>query len=275
VWRDGKPSYDEEWFRIYLFDHLYMSLKEPQSREPLGDFDLRDLTSHYLGLVTRVDTQVGRLLRVLEEQGMADNTLLIFTSDHGDNLGSHGQYNKCSLMEESIRIPMMWHWPGHIAPRAITRQVTSLIDVLPTSLALCGQEPPAYCQGTDVSPVILGQAETTGENAAYIESIYGPHAFWQEGGESPQVDSDYQTGSIGIRTIDRLYGMERKGCSMYGHEPEDDEIVNDSMAFFDLKKDPFQLNNLAGYRPVSDEARGFRQRLLQWHESTPWLAKGH
>ena len=74
----------------------------------------------------------------LEENGIADNTILFFTSDHGDNLGSHGYFNKGLLIEESIRVPMICHWLAALAPQHNTTQAASIVDVMPTLLGLGG-----------------------------------------------------------------------------------------------------------------------------------------
>lgn len=89
------------------------------------------MTSNYFGLVTQIDNWVGEILRTLDETGLRDNTIIIFTSDHGEMLGSHGMQGKAAFYEESARIPLIINFPGKINPVVIDRYV-SLIDLFPT-----------------------------------------------------------------------------------------------------------------------------------------------
>lgn len=79
-------------------------------------FDLKSLTALYYGMVTYADDQVGEIVRELERNNLLENTIVIFTSDHGDNLGSHHLFNKNVLFEESIRIPMIYYYPEGLQP---------------------------------------------------------------------------------------------------------------------------------------------------------------
>lgn len=89
------------------------------------------MMSNYFGLVTQIDNWVGEILRTLDETGLRDNTIIIFTSDHGEMLGSHGMQGKAAFYEESARIPLIINFPGKINPVVIDRYV-SLIDLFPT-----------------------------------------------------------------------------------------------------------------------------------------------
>ncbi|HUW31966.1 MAG TPA: sulfatase-like hydrolase/transferase [Planctomycetota bacterium] len=240
----------EKWFKVYLGDDYYEKLCLPATGRLPASFGLRELTALYYGMVTLVDDQLGKLMQALADAGIADNTIVLFTSDHGDNLGSHGLWNKLYLTEESIRIPMIYRWPAAVKPHVAGRQVTSRIDIMPTILGLLGLPLPHYVQGTDVSPVIRGEAETVGENAAFIESV---------------------EGGFGIRTRDHVYGIKVRDVSLYGHKPENDEIIDDRYLFYDLRSDPYELRNLARtgeQRGVADE---LRERVIRWHRTTPWL----
>ena len=243
----------EEWYRIYLGDDCYFRLRRPQTGKLPPSFGLADLIALYYGMVTLVDDQLGKLMRAIEDASIADNTILLFTCDHGDNLGSHGLWNKLYLTEESIRIPMIYSWPGVVKPRTADRQVTSRIDIMPTVLSLAGVPVPGYVQGTDVSPVIRGDAETVGENAACIESVQG---------------------GFGVRTRDHLYGIKVRDESTYVHKPENDEIVDDRFMFYDLRTDPYELHNLAKTDTEREVAEDLRERVVRWHETTPWLKVG-
>ncbi len=143
VFVDSKMAHDEELFKVYLWDFLYYARKLPHTLDlPVG-FDLRQLTALYYGLTTWVDDMVGRLMDGLRQNGLHDNTIVVFTSDHGDNLGSHHRFNKGLLIEESIRIPFIFHAPRRWQAAVNHSQVAQLVDIMPTVLDVCGCNVPA------------------------------------------------------------------------------------------------------------------------------------
>jgi arylsulfatase A-like enzyme len=210
-------------------------------------FDLKDLTALYYGMVSLVDEYVGRLMEILSDEGIEDDTIVVFTSDHGDNLGSRHLWNKGHIFDESIRIPLVFRWPGGIPVSRHELQVASLIDVSPTILGLLGMQAPSSVQGQDLSNVLEERVETTGVNLAFIEGFH------------PQ---------IGVRTPSHLYGMEMSGKTEAEREPS--ESLEDQY-FFDMVADPFQMQNLADDGSQSDLKMQLRRRLLAWHRKTPRL----
>ena len=246
VFEDGKPAHDENWFRIYLYDYLYYNHHLPYTMEPLGEFDLRDLTALYCGATTWADDQLGELMRLLDENGIADDTIIVFTSDHGDNLGSHQLFNKDQLYEEAVRIPMIFHWPGTLAPKAVTSQVASLVDVAPTLLSLAGVAIPSTAQGTDLAAVTRGEAETTGENAAFIETSPGP---------------------VGVRTLTHLYGVQKERTP----DRRTAQVIDPDHIFFDVVNDPLEEDNMAKTGRDRALADTLKERVLRWDRETPWM----
>ena len=127
VFLDGQMAYDENWFNVYLWDFLYYSLKLPHTLDLPQGFRPANTDSALL----RVD-DLGRrhgrdgMMAGLRANGLLDNTIVVFTSDHGDNLGSHHRFNKGLLIEESIRIPMIFHAPWLWEARC--QQFTSRAD---------------------------------------------------------------------------------------------------------------------------------------------------
>ena len=99
-----------------------------------------------------MDAQVGKILDSLERAGLADRTIIIFTSDHGFHLGEHDFWAKVSLHEESVAVPLIISVPGK-SP-AVCNSLTELIDLYPTLSRLCGLEIPARIQGKDISRVL-------------------------------------------------------------------------------------------------------------------------
>ncbi len=111
------------------------------------------------GMVTAVDDQIGRILGELDSLGLAQDTIVLVSSDHGDMLGSHGQRLKRKPWEESIRIPGIVRYPRSGAAPRETEAFFTQVDFAPTLLSLCGVEAPADMQGADLSPVILGESD--------------------------------------------------------------------------------------------------------------------
>ncbi|MBP7275823.1 MAG: sulfatase, partial [Kiritimatiellae bacterium] len=108
----------------------------------------------YLRCIAGVDEQVGRMLKFLEDEGLADNTIVIYSSDQGFYLGEHGWYDKRWMFEESFRMPLMIRWPGRIGPGTEIRALTQNIDYAPTLLDAAGVPIPAHIQGRSLLPLI-------------------------------------------------------------------------------------------------------------------------
>ncbi|MCK5805124.1 MAG: sulfatase-like hydrolase/transferase [Lentisphaeria bacterium] len=242
---DGVPSKDPFWFNIYTSADYYWRHLRKETQDPADivpdDFDLVDLTRLYYGAITCVDDLIGRMMDCLDELGLAQNTIIVFLSDHGDNLGSHGYFNKNSLIEESIRIPLIIHDPRGCRPVIDTDHVVSIIDVMPTLLELAGLTVPAYVQGRSLAPLVRGGTMALEANMAFIET--GP--------------------MIGVRTPSHLYGMK---YNAQRHCPVEDDFL-----FYDLVRDPLEQNNLAGRRVQAGVERTLRKMLLEWDRHTPWL----
>ncbi len=233
---------DEEWFRIYLWDFLYYERRLPHTERLPEGFGLRALTALYYGMTTWVDDKVGEMMSALRAAGAAEDTVVVFTSDHGDNLGSHGRYNKGLLIEESIRVPMIFHAPGRVTPGVRTGQVAQLIDVMPTLLDMCGAAVPHEAQGRRLTPILRGERDRLDESDAVIEC---------------------GSGYLGLRTPRWLYGMRTADGGR--------TITEERYALYDLAADPWEMRNLVGERACAEGAEACRRRLMQWHCATPWM----
>jgi arylsulfatase A-like enzyme len=239
VYVNGELPVDEHWFKIYMWDFMYYQEHAPYTEQLPQGFDLRHLTARYYGMTTWVDDMVGKLMQGLRANGLADDTVVLFMSDHGDNLGSHHLFNKNMLIEESIRIPMVWAGPG-VVPGVNVEQVAQTIDVMPTVVDLCGGHVPDSVQGRSLSPILGGARASLEETGAYIET---------------------DKGEIGLRTPTHLYGMQL--------DDGNETAGNDS--FFDLTVDPFEQNNQAGTDQQQGRGRDLRRQLCVWNDTTPRL----
>lgn len=123
----------------------------------------RKAAAGYYAAVSFMDAQVGKVLDVLEKSGQADNTVVIFTSDHGFHLGEHDFWAKVSLHDESARVPLIISVPGK--KPGVSDSLVELLDLYPTTAKLCGLEVPARLQGKDISPILDDPKATVHDTA--------------------------------------------------------------------------------------------------------------
>jgi arylsulfatase A-like enzyme len=174
----------------------------------------------YYAHCTALDESFGELRRTLQESGLEENTLLVFTSDHGDMLGSQGAYNKQRPWDESIRVPLVVRWPKGLGVKA--RQLEAPInseDLMPTLLGLCDVAIPKTVEGLDYSRYIRG-GRNPGDGATVILCA-SPFGQWlrRDGGK------EYR----GVRTTRYTYVRDLAGPWL----------------LYDSQTDPFQTNSLA------------------------------
>jgi arylsulfatase A-like enzyme len=126
-------------------------------QEAAGARDARTLQAAYYAMIALIDDQVGRIIATLEETGQRENTVIIFTSDHGEMLGDHGLIQKgCRFYEGLVRVPLICTWPGHFEADTQSDGLVELTDIAPTLLELAGLPVPAYMQGKSLLPILTG-----------------------------------------------------------------------------------------------------------------------
>jgi len=214
-----------EKYRV-LFDSSKLALRPnvPAANAAAARKDLAGYYAHCAAL----DDCLGRLRETLRETGIERDTILVFTSDHGDMLGSHGEQRKQRPYDEAIRVPFILHWPAlDAAPRVITTPLGPP-DIMPTLLGLCGVEIPKTVEGHDFSGQIRGGAAP--DDAALI-ACYTPFGEWTraKGGR------EYR----GVRTARHTYVRTLDGPWL----------------LFDNEADPYQLKNLCNDPVVADAQR--------------------
>ncbi|MHB1957731.1 MAG: sulfatase family protein [Acidobacteriaceae bacterium] len=178
---------------------------------------------HFLATLRSQDDNVGRLLDYLDKSGLADNTIVVYTADHGFFLGDHGWFDKRFMYEQAIRVPWMIRYPGRIKPGGVSKDWIVNIDNAPTALDLAGLPVPQEMQGRSVAPLLQGSAPQDWQTSFYYHYYEFAPPHW--------VLPHY-----GIRT-DRY-----KLISYY--------TVNE-WELFDLEKDPDEMENLfewSGYK---------------------------
>lgn len=252
----GRLSHDEWWFKVYTkWDYFWRTRggapDAPGDALPEG-FDLRDLTAYYYEAVTCADDLVGELMAALAENGIADNTIVVLSADHGELLGNHGTYNKDRLYEEAIRVPMIYRYPEGGWSGQTDRQVASNVDIAPTILDACALGPPPHMQGQSLLPVLRGEREALERDVAFVEAA-----------GYPGVSYAMPYSMMGLRSPTHKYGIEV--------DTDDRAVRDDRAAFYDLRSDPYELENLARSGEQAPVADRLREALLAWHRTTPWL----
>lgn len=179
----------------------------------------------YYAAVSYMDAQVGRVLDALERSGQADNTIVIFTSDHGYHLGEHDFWAKVSLHDESARVPLLIRAPG-MKP-GVRDALVELLDLFPTTAKLCGLEVPARLQGRDLAPV-FADPKAAVRDAAF--SVAGT--------------------SKGLLLRD-----ERWAFIQYG------ENARGGVELYDMQSDPRQIHNLAALPEHADRVAAWKARV--------------
>lgn len=122
------------------------------------DDEIRNCMAAYYANVSYMDEQVGRVLDALDEQGLSENTLVVYSSDHGENLFSHQMVQKQCFFETAVGIPLICRIPGVTEPGSIRLQLASLLDLLPTFCDACGIEAPTGLDGKSLLPVLRANA---------------------------------------------------------------------------------------------------------------------
>ena len=206
----------------------------------------------YFGSISHVDAEIGGILATLDELSLAENTLVVFSSDHGDALLEHGIMGKNCFFEPAVRVPLMVAWPGRVKPGRHDALVES-IDVLPTLFELIGLAEPRSCQGRSFAPLIAdrGRAYTPRE-AVFSENII-PEVI-----TSGNLDLPFEKdrGVDGVRHPDAK--MVRTTRWKYNYYPEG------YAELFDLEADPGENTNLAGQPGSQAVEAEMKDRLLRW-----------
>lgn len=198
----------------------------------------KEIASYY-AMTTAIDDQLGRILDGIDNLGLREDTIVLFSSDHGDMLGSQGLRLKRKPWEESIRVPGVVRYPRGFTGGNREAAPFSLVDFAPTLLRLCDLEPPQEMQGTDFSRRIQGVAQDMPDSAFF--QIFGPYLA---GGVSE--------GWRGVRTNRYMYAR---------HEAK-------PWVLYDLVEDPYQMNNLVDDAAANTIRVDMESRLNAWMQQT-------
>ena len=201
----------------------------------------------YLRCVQAIDDNIGRLLDFLDDEGIASNTIVVYTSDQGFFLGDHGWYDKRFMYEESMRMPVLVRYPDQVPAGSTTSRIALNVDFGPTFLDAAGVDVPSFMQGRSLLPVLRGDDPTDWRTSMY-------YRYWVHLDVMHSVWAHY-----GVRT-DRYkliyYYAEPCGQSGAKDEPRPPE-----WELFDLSEDPQELHNVYNDPAYADVVRDLTAEL--------------
>ncbi|MBI1356787.1 MAG: sulfatase-like hydrolase/transferase [Acidobacteria bacterium] len=181
----------------------------------------------YLRCIAAVDENVGRILRWLDANGLAENTVVMYSSDQGFYLGEHGWFDKRWMYEESLKTPLLARWPGVIAKGSVNTDLVSNVDFPETFLDLAGAPIPADMQGRSLAPVFKGRTPTDWRNSFYY------HYY-----EGPPVNA--------VHNVARHDGVRTARYKLIHY------YIDGEWELFDLEKDPMEMQSVYGDPAYAD-----------------------
>lgn len=204
--------------------------------------DWRQYRYTYYRLIEKVDAEIGKILDAIDDLGLHENTVVIFTSDHGDGNAAHGWNQKTALFQESIKVPFIVRQAGETSKKGVNQALISTgLDFYPTVLGYAGITSRPELLGKSIQPLL--SANGTIENHDFVVT-------------ETKFDSKNSYGTLGRALTDKTY---KYVLYSWGKHREQ---------FFDLEKDPYEMNNLANNQEYTQLLDAYRQKLISWGEKT-------
>jgi arylsulfatase A-like enzyme len=230
----------EKYKKLYDSSKLTLRPNVPDSMAKKVRYDLAGYYSH----MTALDDMIGQLMETLKKEGILDNTIVLFISDHGDLVGSHGAYFKQRPYDECIKVPMLFHYPGKEGIKSGSYPaMINAEDIMPTLLGLTGLKIPASVEGVDFSKYIRGEEKDPKDTVAILTC---PQPFGQ------WIRADGGKEFRGIRTPQYTYVRD----------------LNGPWLLFDNVSDPYQMNNLVENKEVAELQTRLDKLLMQKLKAT-------
>ena len=192
----------------------------------------------YYAMTANLDDNIGRLKAAVSRLGLEENSIIVFTSDHGELFGAHGRRAKNIFYEEAVRVPMLIRWPGHLEEHVRRDCVMNTVDIMPTLLSLMDLPVPLGAEGKDFSMAVKGE-EVRDDGALMM--CTGPTAAWGDGQEW------------------RAFRTRRYKYAVYRSDQQE--------FLFDLENDPYERNNLAGDPEYRDRMEDLKRQMYSRMEA--------
>jgi arylsulfatase A-like enzyme len=230
-------------------------LKEPVPPDLTPDEEKRwkyqRFIKDYLRCIASIDDNVGRLLDYLDEEGLTENTIVIYTSDQGFFLGDHGWFDKRFMYEESLRMPFIIRYPREIKPGTVNENMILNVDFAPTFLDFAGIEVPEEMQGVSFRPLLNGELPQGWQTSMY-------YRYWMH------LAHHYVYAHYGIRTM--RYKLIYYYADALGQPGAVDEPKEPEWELFDLEKDPYEMKNVYDDPEYADVVRELKAELRRLQE---------
>lgn len=229
---DPYQTAPEKYRKMYDNKDIEINKNVPAEFREKVKKDLRGYYSH----ITAIDEGIGKIWQTIQDAGIEDNTIIVFTADHGDLLGAHGSWNKQQPYAESIKVPFLIHYPAVFGKAGKTSQVLlNSPDIMPTLLGLCNIQIPKSVEGLDFSSILKGNKKSRVNHT--LISCVQPFGQWtrKKGGKEFR----------GIVTARYTYAKDLSGPWL----------------LFDNSEDPFQSNNLVGNIKYSEIQKKLEKAL--------------
>ncbi|WP_372824935.1 phosphoric/sulfuric ester hydrolase PehA [Polaromonas sp.] len=216
----------------------------------MSEVEVRQMRATYYGLMTEIDDQLGRVFDYLKQSGQWDNTLIVLTSDHGEQLGDHHLLGKIGYFDESYHIPMVVRDPNVAANGSrgtLVQNFSETVDTMPTVLEWLGQPIPRSCDGSSLLPFLH-------EGAAPSD--------WRT-----EVHYEFDFRNVFYSKPEASLGLEMDECALAVIQDEDFKYVHFAALpplFFDLEKDPEQMKNQAANPAYAELMLKYTQKMLSW-----------
>jgi arylsulfatase A-like enzyme len=211
---------------------LKMKPPEGLSGAALKRWKFRRYMQDYLACVAAVDDNVGRFLGWLDKNGLAENTIVIYTSDQGFFLGEHNFFDKRFMYEESLRMPFLIRWPGKIKPGSVSRGMVLNVDFAPTLLDAAGVKTPADMQGRSFLPLLEGKTPRDWRTAMY-------YRYYHPGDHNVAAHYGIRTDQYKLIYFNKL----------------------DQWELYDLRKDPLEMRNVYSDPAYAKILEGLKKEL--------------
>lgn len=241
--RRAASAEDEGKQHPFLAWHLSRERKAQLLSEP----HLRQLRATYYGLITEVDHHVGRLINWLKRTGRYDETLIVFSCDHGEMLGDHWYLGKEGYFDQAFHIPLIARLPGADGARGrVVEAFTEGIDLMPTLLDLVNRPIPLQCDGRSLATWLRGETPTDWRQAVHWE-----FDFRDVVGGAPEA-------ALGLRLDQCNLNVIRDHRGKYVH------FAGLPPLFFDLENDPDELTDRSGDPALAPRLLDYAQKMLSW-----------
>lgn len=240
------PSYAGPLNAFYA-EYRYAIEHGEYAATPEDEEQIRNL---YEAGAAQADRDLGLLMEELERQGALEDTLVIFTSDHGEELGEHGLWEHNWMYQTNLRIPLVMSWPGGLPEGVRVRAMVESVDLLPTVCDVMGLEPPsgegeyARLDGTSLVPLIRGEASGVKEFS------------YAENGRFVSIRDARWSLIVPAATFTEADGWERAKAGEFG-----------DLRLFDLENDPWEMENVFADEP--EQAERLFAQLARWDETMP------